>query len=411
VAWNKQTGGWKGNGGGPWGQGPRNTGGGNSNPSDLEELLRRSQDRLRRVFPGGGGGWFRGSNPLAVGLIGLLLVVAVGYVLWSQFTFTVQSQGGEVGVVLQFGKYNRTEGTGLHFKWPYPIETVYTPQIANQRQVTVGTTTDPRNPTVPGKDIPAESLMLTGDENIVDINFTVFWDIDTLQNAQNYLFNMVDPDGTVKAAAESAMREVVGQSNIQDLLTQGRQVTEQKTLDLLQKTMDEYGAGVSIQHVQLLKVDPPDEVVAAFRDVQAAQADQVRLQNEAQTYANQVVPTAQGQAAQIVQAATAYHDRVIAEAKGQAEAFNSVYESYKTAPEVTRERMYLEAMEQVLSGRDKIILDQGAGGTSGSSILPYLPLSALQPPPAAGAPSGPATPGPATSGFFATPTTTPSVTR
>jgi membrane protease subunit HflK len=191
---------------------------------------------------------------------------------------------------------------------------------------------------------------------------------------------MADPDGTVKAAAESAMREVVGQSNIQDLLTQARQVTESKVQTLLQKTLDSYGAGVTVSRVQLQKVDPPAEVVAAFRDVQAAQADQVRLQNEAQTYANQVVPQARGQAATITNAASAYHDRIIAEAKGQAQAFDSVYQSYKTAPNVTRQRMYLETMEQILTGRDKIILDEGA---SGSGVLPYLPLDTLKVAPAA----------------------------
>jgi modulator of FtsH protease HflK len=199
---------------------------------------------------------------------------------------------------------------------------------------------------------------------------------------------MADPDGTVKAAAESAMREVVGQSNIQDLLTQARQITESKVQAVLQRTLDEYGAGVTIDHVQLLKVDPPAEVVAAFRDVQAAQADQVRLQNEAQTYANQVVPQARGQAATITNAASAFHDRTIAEAKGQAQAFNSVYQSYRTAPAVTRQRMYLEMMEQVLSGKDKIILDESAAG---NGVIPYLPLDTLKP--ATSPPSGTTTPG------------------
>jgi membrane protease subunit HflK len=379
VAWNKQTGGWKGNGGGPWGQGPRNTGsGGGSNPSDLEELLRRSQDRLRRVLPGGGGG-MRNLNPLAI----IAIVCLVGaFVFYYFFTFRVEAN--EFGVVLRFGQYERSADPGLHLRLPYPIETVYTPAVLSSHQVTVGETIDERNPASTGRDVPDESLMLTGDENIVDINFSVFWQIG---DARSYLFNMVDPDGTVKVAAESAMREIVGESNIQDLLTQARQITEQKVEDLLQKTLNEYGAGITVTQVQLLKVDPPDEVVAAFRDVQAAQADQVRLQNEAQTYANQVVPQARGQAAQITQAASAYHDRVIAEAKGQAQAFDSVYQSYKTAPAVTRERMYLETMEQILAGKDKIILDQSGNA---SSVIPYLPLSALQPPPAA--PANPANP-------------------
>jgi len=376
VAWNKQTGGWKGNGG-PWGQGPRNSGGGGS-PPDLEELLRRSQDRLRRVLPGGGG--MRNLSPITIIAI---LGLAAAFIGYNFLTFRVEPN--ELGVVLQFGKYNRQADPGLHFRLPYPIETVYTPEVLTRHQLTIGQVVDERNPSGTGRDVPEESLMLTGDENIVDINFTVFWSIGTSGNAQNYLFNMADPDGTVKAAAESAMREVVGQSNIQDLLTQARQVTESKVQGVLQRTLDEYGAGVNVIQIQLLKVDPPAEVVAAFRDVQAAQADQVRLQNEAQTYANQVVPQARGQAATITNAASAYHDRIIAEAKGQGQAFNSVYQSYKTAPDVTRQRMYLETMEQILTGKDKIILDESAAG---SGVIPYLPLDTLKP---ATTPSPPAT--------------------
>jgi modulator of FtsH protease HflK len=368
VAWNKQTGGWKGNGG-PWGQGPRNSGGGSS-PPDLEELLRRSQDRLRRVLPGGGG--MRNLSPLTIIAI---LGLAAAFIGYNFLTFRVDPN--ELGIVLQFGKYNRQADPGLHFRLPYPIETVFTPQVTAVHQVTIGQVVDDRNPNG-GRDVPEESLMLTGDENIVDIDFSVFWLIGSSQNAQNYLFNMVDPDGTVKAAAESSMREVVGQSNIQDLLTQARQITESKVQALLQKTLDQFQAGVTITQVQLLKVDPPAEVVGSFRDVQAAQADQVRLQNEAQTYANQVVPQARGQSSQITNAASAFHDRIIAEAKGQAQAFNSVYQSYKTAPDVTRQRMYLEAMEQILTGKDKIILDESAAG---SGVIPYLPLDTLRPAP------------------------------
>jgi len=365
VAWNKQTGGWKGNGG-PWGQGPRNTGGGSS-PPDLEELLRRSQDRLRRVLPGGGG--MRNLSPLALVAI---LALASAFIIYYFFTFQVQPN--QLGIVLRFGHYDRQADPGLHLRLPYPIETVYTPEVLTRHQMSIGF--DDR---VNGRDVPGESLMLTGDENIVDIDFLVFWWIGSSENAKSYLFNMVDPDGTVKAAAESSMREVVGQSNIQDLLTQARQITETKVQALLQKTLDQYQAGVTITQVQLLKVDPPAEVVASFRDVQAAQADQVRLQNEAQTYANQVVPQARGQASQITNAASAFHDRIIAEAKGQAQAFDSVYQSYKTAPDVTRQRMYLEAMEQILTGKDKIILDESAAG---NGVLPYLPLDTLKPAPA-----------------------------
>jgi membrane protease subunit HflK len=213
--------------------------------------------------------------------------------------------------------------------------------------------------------------MLTGDENIVDIDFAVFWIINS---APDYLFSMQDPEGTVKAVAESAMREVVGQSNIQPLLTQARQITETKVEQLIQQTLDEFHSGILITQVQLLKVDPPADVIAAFRDVQAARADADRLQNEAQTYANKVVPGAKGQAAQITAAAAAYRDRIVAEAQGQADRFNKVYESYKAAPDVTRRRMYLETIEQVLEGVDKVVIDKSAVG---SGVVPYLPLPAL----------------------------------
>jgi membrane protease subunit HflK len=325
------------------------------------------------VLPGGGG--FRNLSPLTIIAI---LGLAAAFIGYNFLTFRVEPN--ELGVVLRFGKFDRVAEPGLNFRLPYPIESVETPEVTTVHQVTIGQVVDERNPNG-GADVPGESLMLTGDENIVDIDFSVFW---IIRDAADYLFNMADPNGSVKAVAESAMREVVGQSNIQDILTQARQITEAKVQALLQKTLDQYGAGVTVTQIQLLKVDPPAEVVAAFRDVQAAQADQVRLQNEAQTYANQVVPQARGQASQITNAASAYHDRIIAEAKGQAQAFDSVYESYKAAPDVTRQRMYLETMEQVLSGKEKIILDESVGGPG---VIPYLPLDSLKPtttPPATG---------------------------
>jgi len=355
-------GGWKGNGG-PWGQGPRNTGGGSS-PPDLEELLRRSQDRLRRVLPGGGGGPRR-LSPVA--LIAILLL-ASAFIVYNFFTFRVEPN--ELGVVLRFGSYDRDAFPGLNWRLPYPFETVFTPGVTTVHQVTVGFVQDTSTGTE--RDISGESLMLTGDENIVDIDFSVFWIIGS---APDYLFNMADPDGTVKAAAESAMREVVGKSNIQAILTQARQITESNVQQLLQETLDEYGAGATVTQVQLLKVDPPAEVIAAFRDVQAARADQERLQNEAQTYANRVVPEARGQAAQITNAATAFRDRIIAESTGQAQRFDQVYQSYLASPEVTRERMYLETMEQVFSGMDKVILDSTGLETG---VIPFLPLDSLR---------------------------------
>ncbi|HEY5080488.1 MAG TPA: FtsH protease activity modulator HflK [Bauldia sp.] len=354
------SGGWKGGNGGPWGQGPRNTG---STPPDLEELLRRSQDRLRRVLPGGGG--TGNVNPVA-----LIAILALVLVFAAYFFFTFRVQPNEVGVVLRFGAYARDAQPGLNFRLPYPIETVYTPEVTTLNRVIIGQGQDENG--AAGRDIPEESLMLTGDENIVDIDFAVFWIINS---APDYLFHMQDPQGTVKAVSESAMREVVGQSNIQPLLTQARQITETKVEALIQKTLDEFGSGILVTQVQLLKVDPPGDVIASFRDVQAARADADRVQNEAQTYANKVVPEAKGQASQITEAAAAYRDRIIAEAQGQADRFDKVYESYKAAPDVTRRRMYLETMEQVLGNVDKVIIDRGAGSTNG--VVPYLPLQPL----------------------------------
>ncbi|MEQ8694941.1 MAG: FtsH protease activity modulator HflK [Bauldia litoralis] len=367
MPWDNQSsggGGWKGGNGGPWGQPPRNTGGGGGggpNPPDIEELLRRSQDRLKSVLPGGGGGK---SNPLVIFLI---IAAVVVFAAFQFFTFRVQPD--EVGVVLRFGEYDRQAPSGLNFRLPYPIETVFTPKVTRVNRITIGQVGEDSGSA--GRDIPEESLMLTGDENIVDIDFSVFWEIS---NARDYLFNMEDPIGSIKAAAESAMREVVGRSNIQPLLTQARAITETDVQTLIQQTMDEYGAGVQINQVQLLKVDPPSEVIASFRDVQAARADQERSQNEAQTYANRVIPEARGQASQITESAIAYRDRITNEAQGQADRFTQVYDSYRVAPEVTRQRMYLETLENVFSGTSKVIIDQKDGATG---VLPYLPLDSL----------------------------------
>ncbi len=230
------------------------------------------------------------------------------------------------------------------------------------------------------RDVPEESLMLTGDENIVDVDFSVFWLVKP-NGVGNYLFNIQQPEGTVKAVAESAMREVVGRSDIQPILTGARQTIETAVQELMQKMLDNYGAGIQITQVQMQKVDPPAQVIDSFRDVQAARADLERAQNEAQTYANRVVPEARGRAAQITQAAEAYREQTVAEAKGQTARFLKVYDEYKKAPDVTRQRMYLETMERLFAGTEKIILDAGAP----SGVVPYLPLNELTRPQRSGA--------------------------
>jgi membrane protease subunit HflK len=264
---------------------------------------------------------------------------------------------------------------GLNYHLPYPVETVLTPKALRVNKIDIGmrVVDDVRRGGTTVRDVPEESLMLTGDENIVDVDFSVLWKVKP-DGVGQFLFNIQNPEGTVKAVAESAMREVIGRSEIQPILTGARQTTETAVQDLMQRTLDHYGAGIIIQQVQLQKVDPPAQVIDAFRDVQAARADLERAVNESQTYANRVLPEARGRVAQITQAAEAYRQQTVAEATGQTSRFLQIYEQYKKAPAVTRERMYLETMEHIFGGTDKIILDSGPGG---SGVVPYLPLSEL----------------------------------
>jgi len=307
--------------------------------------------------------------------MGIALILVAALAIWglSGF-FRVQSE--ELGVVLRFGKHVRTVQPGLNYHLPYPIETVLLPKALRVSTINVGMTLidDPGRRGRTMRDVPEESLMLTGDENIVDVDFTVLWRIKP-DGVGNYLFNIQNPEGTVKAVAESAMREVIGRSNIQPILTGARTTTEGGVQDLMQKTLDYYGAGVLVQQVQMQKVDPPAQVIDAFRDVQAARADLERLQNEAQTYANRVIPDARGRAAQIIQVAEGYKGQAVAEAKGQSSRFLQVYDEYRKAPEVTRERIYLETMERIFGNSEKLIVDTGAGGSQG--VVPYLPLNEL----------------------------------
>jgi len=361
MPWSNQSGGGRrGSGGGPWGQGPT---GGPQNQPDLEELLKRSQDRLKQVMPGGTG--------VPGSFVFLLAVVMAAIVAFYAFTFRVNPD--ELGVVMRFGKPTRQEPPGLHFRLPYPIEEVRLPKVTRQNIIEVGMRSGVGSRGFAGavRDVPEESLMLTGDENIVDVDFVVFWRI---KDAQAYLFNIQNPEVTVKEVAESAMREIVGQSDIQPILTEARQRTEQGVQKLMQDTLDMYRAGIRIDQVQLQKVDPPTQVIDAFRDVQAARADQERLRNEALAYANRVVPEARGEAERILQGARGYREQTVAEATGQTARFLKVYDEYRKAPEVTRGRMWLETMERVLGGADKIILDSKAG----QGVVPYLPLDQLQ---------------------------------
>jgi modulator of FtsH protease HflK len=356
MPWSNQSGGggWKGGSGGPWGPRP----GAPGQQPDLEEILRRSQDKLRQAMPGG-----RMGGPFAV-LLAVLLVALVGF-----FGFTVRVNPDELGIVLRFGEYIRQLPPGLNFRWPYPIEQVELPKVTRINRIEIGMrgSADSRDATSTIRDVPEESLMLTGDENIVDVDFVVFWRI---ANAPDFLFNIQNPEGTVKAVAESSMREIVGQNDIEPILTEARAKTEAAVQGLMQQILDSYGAGVQVTQVQLQKVDPPSQVIDAFRDVQAARADQERLQNEAEAYANRIIPEARGEAERILQAAQGYRDQVIALAKGEADRFLKVYEQYQKAPEVTRKRIFIETMEKVLGDTEKVIID----GKSGPGVIPYLPL-------------------------------------
>ena len=364
MPWSNQGGG----GGGPWGkppnQGPWGSGpSGGQTPPDLEELLRRGQDRLRQVLPGGG---FGGKGVLLVALLAL-----GGWGLSGLYTV----QPNEVGLNMVFGRYAGKTSSGLNYNWPYPVGAVQKMRVTDRNTTSIGFTyrLDPRNGSQTTNDVLEESLMLTGDENIADVKFVVIWQIDPLK-PEDFAFNVRRPELTIKAVAESAMREVVGRSQIQRILTAERKVIEPAVQDLMQKVLDDYGTGVKIIQVQLQSVDPPEQVIAAFRDVTAAQQDQDRLRNEAEAYANRVVPEARGAAARISQEAAAYREQTVAEAKGQASRFSQVLEEYKKAPAITRERIYLETMERVFGGMSKVIIDQN--GSQG--VVPYLPLGELQ---------------------------------
>jgi len=353
-------------GGSPWGSPP---GGGNGNgsgrgptPPDLDKIIRELQNKIKNFLPGGSAS---GGKP--VGLILLILV----FVWLASGLYRVLPD--EQGVVIRFGKFIKTTQPGLNYHIPFPIETVETPKVTKVNRIDIGFRSERDSGFSSGggvADVPQESLMLTGDENIVNIDFSVFW---VIKDAGKFLFKIQDPEGTVKAAAETAMREVIAKSEIQPILTQGRSVIEVETQEIIQGILDDYESGIQITQVQTQKADPPDQVINAFRDVQAARADMERSKNEAEAYANDVIPRARGEAAKILQAAEAYKNQVVAKAEGEASRFVSIYNEYAKAKEVTQERMYLETMEKVLADIEKVIIEKNAG----SGVVPYLPLPEL----------------------------------
>jgi len=348
--------------GSPWGGSP--PGGGNGSgrgqrPPNIDEVVEKIQKLIKKFMPGGKSG---GAKPIIFGLI--LLVVA-----WA-FSGLYRVLPDEQGVVLRFGKFVSTTQPGLNYHIPYPIETVITPKVTKVNRIDVGFRSASDSGRTSGiGDVPEESLMLTGDENIANIDFSVFW---VIKDAGKFLFKIQSPVETVKAAAETAMRQVIAKSKLQSILTEGRSSIEIETQEIIQSILDEYESGIQITQVQTQKADPPDQVIDAFRDVQAARADMERSKNEAEGYANDVIPRARGDAAKILQEAEAYKQKVVAEAQGEASRFIAIYNEYSKAKQVTQERMYLETMEKVLANINKVIIDKKAGG-----VVPYLPLPEL----------------------------------
>ncbi|WP_026379548.1 FtsH protease activity modulator HflK [Afifella pfennigii] len=355
MPWNNNNGGpWGGSGGnrgGPWGSGPQQPQGGPQSP-DLEDLIRRGQDRLKSVFPSGG----RGNQAIAA------LIVIVLVAIWLT-NAVYQVQPDELGQELVFGQpKDDVAGPGLHFHW-WPLETV---EIVNirQRRETIGTSTN--------RTSGDASLMLSGDQNIVDVVFSVIWRVS---EPKKFLFNVADPEAFVRRIAESAMREYVGRSRAEEVRTERRAEVEEAVRQQLQTTLDDYGAGITVVGVQLERADPPAEVADAFEEVQRAQQDLDRFQREAEQYANRRLGEARGQASQIREAARGYKESTIAEAQGEAQRFLSIFAEYRLAPEVTRKRMYLETLEEVLRDSNKVILETGEGQ---QGVVPYLPLNELQ---------------------------------
>lgn len=369
MAWNPQGGGpWGGGGGGgqgPWGRGPSGP-----RPPDFEELIRRGQDRFKQFLPGGMGAGK-----------GLVVAVIAVMAFWLA-TGIYRVQPEEQGVELLFGKWQQTTGPGLHWWPPAPVGEVFTPKVTNVNQVAVGFRAG-----VPGqrggavRAVPQEGLMLTGDENIIDIQSVVFWFI---KDAGKFLFNIRNPESTVKDASEAALREIIGKSEFEYARTNGRVQIEKDAKDLIQRILDEYGAGIEIRDVQLQKIDPPGKVLDAFRDVQAARADKESAVNEAQGYSNEVVQRAEGEVQRIINDAQGFREQKIAIASGEAQRFLSVYEQYLKEKNVTKRRIYLETMTSIMAGMEKVLIENGKGGTG---VVPYLPLDELTRPkgsPAAG---------------------------
>ena len=361
---------------GPWGQPPSGGGGGGGGGGqggrgpDIDDAIRQAQDAIRRVLPSGGAG---GGKLFA--LIGIVLLLGWG----ASGFFRVQPD--EQGIIMRFGAFSRTSPPGWDYRLPWPIESHTTPRVTRINRVDIGFVGAQDGGITGGRvmaarDVLEESLMLTGDENIIDIDVAVFWRI---RDAGEFLFNTRNPESTVKTAAESVMREVIGRTAIQPALTEARAQIEQEVRRGAQVIMDQYKAGIEITQVQLQKVDPPAQVVDAFRDVQRANADRERLRNEAESFRNDIIPRARGEAERMSQEAQGFRESQVARAGGESARFLSVLSAYEQARDVTTRRMYLETMEEILRRNPKVIVDDRLQG-----VVPFLQLGetggARQPP-------------------------------
>ncbi len=327
--------------------------------NDYDDYLKKFQDKFKSFFPN--------KNPASLSLLVTILVI-----IWALSGF-YRVGTDEQGVITRFGEYVRTSEPGLHYHLPYPIESVTKPKVTRVNRIEVGFRTSQTqfSQNAQFRQVPEEALMLTGDENIVDLNFTVFW---VINNAKEYLFNIRNPEITIKSIAESVMREKIGQTPIDPILSEGKSIVEENAKTKLQEVLDYYKSGILITQVQLQKADPPELVIESYRDVQRAKTDEQRLKNEAEAYRNDIIPRARGEGEKLIQEAEGYKQKVIAQSKGEAERFISVHNSYKLGKEVTRERIYLETLEKALGNIDKIIIDKDASG----SVVPYLPLPEIK---------------------------------
>ena len=381
------------NGGGPWGGGGGNNdngkspwgggnngggpnrgggggGGGGNRPPDIEDILKEGRERLKVIVGGGGGGGNRrnggeGGGGLGKGgwmLVGLAAVAFYAY----NAAYTVKPE--ERSVILTFGERTGVGDPGLNFI-AWPIQTAEILPVTRENIIDIGVNSSAQRT---GR-VADQGLMLTGDENIVDIDFQVVWNI---RDPEKYLFNLAEPPETIRAVSESAMREVIGRSELKPILNRNREAVSAEVQALIQDTLESYESGVNVVRVNFDKADPPGEVINAFRDVQAAEQERDTLEKQADAYANQTLAGARGEAAQMLQEAEGYRAKLVNGAQGEASRFKAVYEEYVKAPEVTRKRLYLETMERVLGDVDKIIIDEQTGG--GQGVVPYLPLNELR---------------------------------